>query len=92
MGVRLSLLSLLRGEGQLPVIFCRPDGTKKFRGYEIPAMNCRAIFECPYGTGSVAREKGRERVKVRGRFGFWVEGTDAKRPHCVPRGAWERGK
>ena len=33
-------------------------------------MNCRAISECPYGTGSVAREKGRERVKVRGRFGF----------------------
>ena len=55
-------------------------------------MNCRAIFECPYGTGSVAREKGRERVKVRGRFGFWVEGTDAKRPHYVPRGAWERGE
>ena len=47
--VRLSLLSLLRGRD----IFCRPDGTKIFRGYEIPAMNCRAIFKCPYGTGTV---------------------------------------
>jgi hypothetical protein len=26
-------------------------GLKKLRGHQIPAMNCRAIFECPYGTG-----------------------------------------
>ena len=43
-------------------------------------MNCRAISECPYGTGSVAREKGRERGKVRGRlgFGFWVLSFELK--------------
>jgi len=50
-----------------PAIFCRPDGTKKIAGHQIPTINCRAIFKCPYGTGTVARQKGRERPKVRSR-------------------------